>query len=260
MQRFLKWYKQSRKNKVIVFSIIFIVALLYSFLHRPLGLIAWNAFDFAGESQQIKAIVPYIDNEKRFLESYTQHNIADRFHKSQKEIFRYIDDFEIDLLASSFVGLAEWYIQSFLSKSNIYVDYFNLHIVRQAYHKNAYTQENINMFIEFLDKNQKVSFFIDNLALKDDEFESYVAQHSLIQLMLTVHIVYFFTQEQICALPDRGKISNVLMRFYDAYQKMKSANKTYKMAKDRQGDTFDSNMQMLLNLHNTIKDKLNECE
>lgn len=51
MQRFLKWFQQSRKNKAIVFSIIFIMALLYSFLHRPLGLIAWNEFDFAGESQ-----------------------------------------------------------------------------------------------------------------------------------------------------------------------------------------------------------------
>lgn len=149
MQRFLKWLQQSRKNKAIVFSIIFIMALLYSFLHRPLGLIAWNEFDFAGESQQIKAITSYIDNEKRFLESYTQHNIADRFYKSQKEIFRYIDDFEIDLLASSFVGLAEWYIQSFLSKSNVYVDYFNLHIVHQAYHKNAYTPENINIYRVF---------------------------------------------------------------------------------------------------------------
>lgn len=98
------------------------------------------------------------------------------------------------------------------------------------------------------------------MALKDDEFESYVAQHSIIQLMLTAHIVYFFTQEQICALPDKEKISNALMRFYDAYQKMKSGNETYKMAKDRQGDTFDSNLQMLFNLHNTIKDKLNECE
>ena len=61
-------------------------------------------------------------------------------------------------------------------------------------------------------------------------------------------------------LPDKEKISNVLMQFFDLYQKLQGENKTYKIGKERQGDTFDKNLKGLLNLHNIIKDKLNECQ
>lgn len=260
MKSFLQWYHKSTRNKVILFSIIFILALGYSFLHRPLGLIMWYQFSFAEENKQIKLAISYVSDEKEFLESYKQYDIADKFHKSQKELFKYIDDFEIDLLASSFVGLSEWYLQAFLSKSKTYSEYFNLYIAYQEYHKNAYTTEIINMFMEFLDKNQKISFFINRLALKDEEFENYMVQQRFIQLQFMFSIIYFFTQEQVCALPNKEKISNALMQFYDAYQKLQGENKTYKTAKERQGDTFDENLQGLLNLHNLIKEKLNECK
>lgn len=260
MQRFLQWYHKSTRNKVILFSVIFIFALGYSFLHRPLGLIMWYQWSFVEENKQIKLAISYVSDEKEFLESYKQYNITDKLHKSQKELFKYIDDFEIDLLASSFVGLSEWYLQSFLSKSKTYSEYFNLYIVHQEYHKNAYTTEIINMFMEFLDKNQKISFFINRLALKDEEFENYMVQQRFIQLQFMFSIIYFFTQEQVCALPNKEKISNALMQFYDAYQKLQGENKTYKTAKERQGDTFDENLQGLLNLHNLIKEKLNECQ
>lgn len=45
-------------------------------------------------------LLSYVSDEKEFLESYKQYDITDKLHKSQKELFRYIDDFEIDLLAS----------------------------------------------------------------------------------------------------------------------------------------------------------------
>lgn len=260
MQKILQWYKKSIKNKIIVFSVIFILAFGYSFLHRPLGLIMWHHFSFAEEYKQIKTAISYVDNEKKFLETYKQYNITNKFHKSQKEIFKYIDDFEIDLLVSSFMGLSEWYLQVFLSKSKTYSGYFNIYMAYQEYHKNAYIKENINMLMEFLDKNQKISFFIDRLAFKDEEFENYMFQQSFIQLQFLLPIIYFFTQEQVCALPDKEKISNVLIQFYDAYQKLQGDNKTYKIAKDRQGDVFEKNLQGLFNLHNMIKEKLNECQ
>ena len=260
MQKFLQWYHKSTRNKVILFSIIFTIALGYSFLHRPLGLIMWYHLNFIEEKEQVEMTRIHMDNKEKFLDLYRQYDITHNFRKSQKELFKYIDDFEIDLLASSFMGLSEWYLQSFLSKSRIYVEYFNIYIGYQEYHENTYMPENINMFMEFLDKNQKISFFIDRLALKDEEFERYMFQHRFIQLQFMFGIIYFFTQEQVCALPNKEKISNALMQFYDAYQKLQGENKTYKTAKERQGDALDENLQGLLNLHNIIKDKLNECQ
>lgn len=260
MQRFLQWYHKSTRNKVIIFSIIFTLALGYSFLHRPLGLIMWYHLNFIEEKEQVETTRIHIDNKEKFLDLYRQYDITHNFRKSQKELFKYIDDFEIDLLASSFMGLSEWYLQSFLSKSRIYVEYFNIYIGYQEYHENTYTPENTNMFMEFLDKNQKISFFIDRLALKDEDFERYMFQQNAILIMFIFPYIYFLSGEQVCALPNKEKISNVLMQFFDVYQKLQGENKTYKIGKERQGDTFDKNLQGLLNLHNLIKDKLNECQ
>ncbi|CAM2740875.1 hypothetical protein [Helicobacter hepaticus] len=182
------------------------------------------------------------------------------FLKDKKSFLDILIIFEIDLLASSFVGLSEWYLQAFLSKSRIYVEYFNIYIGYQEYYESTYAPENINMFMEFLDKNQKISFFINKLALKNEEFERYIVQQSMIQLLFVFPAIYFLSQEQVCALPDKEKISNVLMQFFDLYQKLQGENKTYKIGKERQGDTFDKNLKGLLNLHNIIKDKLNECQ
>lgn len=211
MQRFLQWYHKSTRNKIILFSVIFILALGYSFLHRPLGLIMWYHLNFIEEKEQVETTRIYMDNKEKFLDLYRQYDIAHNFRKTQKEFFRYIDDFEIDLLASSFVGLSEWYLQSFLSKSRIYVEYFNIYIGYQEYYESTYVPENINMFMEFLDKNQKISFFINKLALKNEEFERYIVQQSMIQLLFVFPAIYFLSQEQVCALPDKEKISNVLM-------------------------------------------------
>lgn len=242
MQKFLQWYHKSTRNKVILFSIIFTIALGYSFLHRPLGLIMWYRFSFAEENKQIKVAINYVSDEKEFLESYKQYDIAGKLHKSQKELFKYIDDFEIDLLASSFVGLSEWYLQSFLSKSETHSEYFNLYIAYQEYHKNTYMPENINMFMEFLDKNQKISFFIDRLALKDEDFERYMFQQNAILIMFIFPYIYFLSGEQVCALPNKESILKNLTNFYE------STN-----IKENEKKNFDT-MQSL------IKDKLNECQ
>lgn len=171
----------------------------------------WYHLNFIEEKEQVETTRIYMDNKEKFLDLYRQYDIAHNFRKTQKEFFRYIDDFEIDLLASSFVGLSEWYLQSFLSKSRIYVEYFNIYIGYQEYYESTYVPENINMFMEFLDKNQKISFFINKLALKNEEFERYIVQQSMIQLLFVFPAIYFLSQEQVCALPDKEKISNVLM-------------------------------------------------
>lgn len=57
MQKFLSWYKKSTKNKIIIFSVIFIISLAYSFLHRPLGLIMWDWFQRKTTEQTLNLII-----------------------------------------------------------------------------------------------------------------------------------------------------------------------------------------------------------
>lgn len=242
MQKLLQWYHKSTRNKVIIFSIIFTLALSYSFLHRPLGLIMWYHLNFIEEKEQVEMTRIHMDNKEKFLDLYRQYDITHNFRKSQKELFKYIDDFEIDLLASSFMGLSEWYLQSFLSKSRIYVEYFNIYIGYQEYHENTYTPENTNMFMEFLDKNQKISFFIDRLALKDEDFERYMFQQNAILIMFIFPYIYFLSGEQVCALPNKESILKNLTNFYE------STN-----IKENEKKNFDT-------MQNLIKDKLNECQ
>ncbi len=240
MKKFLQWYHKNIRNKVIIFSIIFTLALGYSFLHRPLGLIMWYHLNFIGEKEQVETTRIHMNNKEKFLDLYRQYDIAHNFRKEQKELFRYIDDFEIDLLASSFMGLSEWYLQSFLSKSRIYVEYFNIYIGYQEYHENTYTPENINMFMEFLNKNQKISFFINRLALKDEEFERYMFQQNAILMISIFPYIYLLSEEQVCALPDKESILKNLTNFYE------SAN-----IEENEKKNFDT-------LQNRTKNKLNQ--
>lgn len=84
------------------------------------------------------------------------------FLKDKKSFLDILIIFEIDLLASSFVGLSEWYLQAFLSKSRIYVEYFNIYIGYQEYYESTYAPENINMFMEFWIKIKKYLFLLTN--------------------------------------------------------------------------------------------------
>ncbi len=69
MQRFLQWYNKSTRNKIILFSVIFILALGYSFLHRPLGLIMWYQWSYPKEFEQMEANLRQVSSdEDKFLE------------------------------------------------------------------------------------------------------------------------------------------------------------------------------------------------
>ncbi|OBV29739.1 hypothetical protein BKN38_01245 [Helicobacter sp. CLO-3] len=199
-------------------------------------------------------------NEEKFLESYKQYNITDKFYKNQKELFRYIDDFEIDLLASSFVGLSEWYLQSFLSKSKNYIFYFGLYITYQKYYDNTYTPENTAMFMEFLNKNEKISFFIDKLELNDEEFARYAIQQNILKIVFIFPYISFLSQEQVCALPDREKILENLEQSNAVLQKeLKNGNMIYEEMKQK-SEGLESNIQGIFDMYNKTKDKLNECK
>ncbi len=131
MKTFYLWFAKSAKNKIIIFSIIFLLSFCYVFLHRPLGLIAWYHTQSDSEISQIKEVQSVIYDESKFLEIYKQHDIANRLFATQKEFYKYIDDFEIDLLTSSFLGLADSYLDAFFRKDRVYVFSYGLYITRQ---------------------------------------------------------------------------------------------------------------------------------
>lgn len=256
MQRFLKWYKQSRKNKVIVFSIIFIVALLYSFLHRPLGLIAWNAFQYKTTKASLNAIIyaanniSVDDNEERFLNLYSHHNIPQEKALISQDIWRYIDELEIDFLTATFLGLEELYLQSFLNKAKIYMlDYMLIDAFDKIYHNSSYTKREVMLYQEFLNVFEKVFFFIAKLAKSNDIYQRYVFQVAGLNAGY-IWLMSNFSKEQICSL-DKAFF---LRKIQETQQIFDEINfNTWKDINPKDIDTAKGAMQ-------TLKDKLNECE
>lgn len=206
MKKFLSWYKQSTKHKIIFFSIIFIISLAYSFLHRPLGLIMWDWSQRKATEQALNAIIlaatniSIDDNEKRFLKLYADNNISQEKDLIAKDVLHYIDNLEIDLLASSIVGLDELYLQAFLQKAKVYtLEYVLVDIFDKIYHNTPYTQEEITFYQKFLKALDKPFYFITRLAHRDSEYERYAIQLALMQISY-IYFIDNFTQEQICSL------------------------------------------------------------
>lgn len=250
MQRFLKWYKQSRKNKVIVFSIIFIVALLYSFLHRPLGLIVWYQWSYSKEYKQMEADLYKVQsNEKEFFELYhnfyEKENIAEKSKKIEKELLKYIDWLEIDLLASSFVGLSELYMKSLASKIGIYTNDLEWKLAYSIFKPYSLTSEQTQSYYNFLKAYNKFLFFVNRL---DDEFIVAKLHSNLVVFKLIGHLL-LLTEER-CFMKD--DILDIVQKSYDELKRIDSG-------------VFKSNLSTsFLNaaryVYDTTKDKLNECE
>ncbi|WP_334085301.1 hypothetical protein [Helicobacter typhlonius] len=86
MQRFLQWYHKSTRNKIILFSVIFILALGYLFLHRPLGLIMWYHLNFIEEKEQV------VSYEKcgSFKHHYTKYAITANVYIINQDTFKHL--------------------------------------------------------------------------------------------------------------------------------------------------------------------------
>ena len=166
MQKFLQWYNKSTRNKIILFSVIFILALGYSFLHRPLGLIMWYQWSYSKEFEQMEANLYQVNSdEDKFLELYhnfyEKQNIDKRSKEIEKELLHYIDNLEIDLLASSFVGLSEWYLLAFVSKANIYASDLEWKTAYFIFKPYRLTKEQVQSYYDFLKAYNKVLFFCE---------------------------------------------------------------------------------------------------
>ena len=258
MKTFYLWFAKNAKNKIIVFSIIFLLSFCYVFLHRPLGLIAWYYAQSDSEISQIKEVQDIAHNESKFLEFYTQYDITNYLFATQKELYKYIDFFEIDLLASSFLGLTDSYLDAFFRKNRVYVFSYSLYIARQYSDKNTYTIENTNALLYFIDKNQKISFFVDRLAKQDDEFEKYVMLQNLFQAMFILSYIHFLSQEQVCAL-QKEKILGGLARIDDIYRKMKSVIEIDEMTSGENLGKYSNSIQGVYESSKEVKERFNEC-
>lgn len=261
MQKILQWYRQSTRNKIIVFSVIFIFALGYSFLHRPLGLIVWDRFQRQGVEISLNAIIfaakniSINDNEEKFLNLYSHHNISQEKALFSKDILYDIDNLEIDLLTTTFFGLDELYLQSFLHKAKIYMlDYMLIDSFNKIYHDSSYAQEEIIFYQEFLNAFDKVFFFITKLAHKNHIYERYAIQVAVMRLGY-IWFASNFEQEQICSL---DKIL-FLERIQEAEQIFNTID--FNMWKDI--ETININAfelkDAIQTIKNVFKEKINEC-
>lgn len=167
-KKFFEWFRKNTKNKIIVFSIVFIFALGYSFLHRPLGLIMWYQWSYLKEYEQMETKLYQVKfNEKEFLKLYhnfyEKENIDKKSKKIEQELLKYIDDFEIDLLASSFIGLSDLYLESFVAKLNIYVNDLEWKMAYSIFKPYHLTKEQVQSYYDFLKSYKKILFFINRL-------------------------------------------------------------------------------------------------
>ena len=167
---FFEWFKKNTKNKIIAFSVIFIFALGYSFLHRPLGLIMWYQWSYLKEYEQMETKLYQVQsNKKEFLKLYhnfyEKENIDKKSKKIEQELLKYIDDFEIDLLTSSFIGLSDLYLESFVAKLNIYVNDLEWKMAYSIFEHYRLTKEQSQSYYNFLKNYNKFLFFINRLDI-----------------------------------------------------------------------------------------------
>lgn len=249
MQRFLQWYNKSTRNKIILFSVIFILALGYSFLHRPLGLIMWYHLNFIEEKEQVEMTRIHMDNKEKFLDLYRQYDIAHNFRKTQKEFFRYIDDFEIDLLASSFVGLSEWYLLAFVSKANIYASDLEWKTAYFIFKPYRLTKEQVQSYYDFLKAYNKVLFFVNRLD-KNSHNANLITAKLYGNFFVFKFIGHFLPlTEEKCFMKD--DILDIMQKSYIGLQQISNIKNYYvEKALDIAQNIYDD----------AAKDKLNECQ
>ena len=257
MQRFLKWYKQSRKNKVIVFSIIFIVALLYSFLHRPLGLmifwISTHYGDSYNEMQRLDKIHSNIINKDIFIQLSDEYNLSTKVAKHRKEFLNYTDKFTTDILVANSLGLEEWYYQPLLIKAKIYALEEGYYALYKAHKGTPITQDDIQSILYFFKSFDTLIFFFNEISLQDAAYKRYMLQANMIQFM--------FIMPQISLLAD---LENTLCLVIDTkarnelLQRMSDINDSLSQYFGELEIYFDKNTA--IDTINKAKDKLNECE
>ena len=252
MKNFLQWHKQSTKNKIIIFSVVFILALCYSFLHRPLGLIMWDRLYYQKEFKLIRADLNEVfDDREKFFKLYhnfyEKENIDEKSKETKKELLHYIDNLEIDLLITTFFGLDELYLQAFTRKIDIYagiLEWSYIYFISN-YFKDSYllTKAQTNDYLSFLQSSDKVLFFVNRL---NNDFAKLSINSNIIRI---IEVLSKMRNKEICENKD-----NLLKLLNQA----NTALQTYKNTESSKN--IEGFYDFIQEITNKTKDNFNECK
>lgn len=264
MGKLLQWYHKSTRNKIILFSIIFILALGYSFLHRPLGLIMWYQWSYEKEFEQMETNLYEVwNNEEEFFELY--HNFYEKEHideknkKIGKELLHYIDKLEIDLLATTFFGLEDLYLLAFVSKVMIYSNDLEWKFAYAIFKPYTLSKEQFQSYYDFFKAYNKVLFFVNGL---DNDIHraslmsaKWYANFSVLK-SIGIALPFLATIEERCSVKD--DILDIMQKSYNEMQQIN--NVVTEANKNKKVDFFEKVLGFAQRSYDEVKESLNECQ
>lgn len=192
-------------------------------------------------------------DEDKFLELYhnfyEKQNIDKRSKEIEKELLHYIDNLEIDLLASSFVGLSEWYLLAFVSKANIYASDLEWKTAYFIFKPYRLTKEQVQSYYDFLKAYNKVLFFVNRLD-KNSHNANLITAKLYGNFFMFKFIGHFLPlTEEKCFMKD--DILDIMQKSYIGLQQISNIKNYYvEKALDIAQNIYDD----------AAKDKLNECQ
>ncbi|TLD89547.1 hypothetical protein LS66_004355 [Helicobacter sp. MIT 03-1614] len=264
MQRFLQWYNKSTRNKIILFSVIFILALGYSFLHRPLGLIMWYQWSYPKEFEQMEANLRQVSSdEDKFLELYhnfyEKQNIDKRSKEIEKELLDYIDKLEIDLLATTFFGLEDLYLLAFVSKVMIYSNDLEWKLAYAIFKSYRLSKEQFQSYYDFFKSYNKFLFFVN--GLDNDLHRSKLISakwYANLFVLKFIGIALALTDlaEEQCSMKD--DILDIMQKSYNEMQQIN--NVVTEANKNKKVDFFEKVLGFAQHSYNDAKESFNECK
>ncbi len=264
MGKLLQWYNKSTRNKIIIFSIIFILALGYSFLHRPLGLIMWYQWSYEKEFEQMETNLRQVSSdEEKFLELYhnfyEKENIDEKNKKIGKELLHYIDKLEIDLLATTFFGLEDLYLLAFVSKVMIYSNDLEWKLAYAIFKSYRLSKEQFQSYYDFFKSYNKFLFFVNGLD-NDIHRASLISAKWYANLFVLkfIGIALALTDlaEEQCSMKD--DILGIMQKSYNEMQQIN--NVVTEANKNKKVDFFEKVLGIAQHSYNDAKEKLNECK
>ena len=264
MQRFLQWYHKSTRNKVILFSIIFILALGYSFLHRPLGLIMWYQWSYPKEFKQMETDLYEVwKNEEEFFELYhnfyEKEKIDEKNKKIGKELLDYIDNLEIDLLATTFFGLEDLYLLAFVSQVQIYVNDLDWKLACARFKSYRLSKEQFQSYYDFFKSYNKFLFFVNGLDNDIHRANLITAKwYANFYVLKSIGIALPFLIDSIeeqCSMKD--DILDILQKCYSELQEI---NNVVTKANKGKIDYLETRLGFAQRSYDEVKEQLNECK
>ncbi|RDU58769.1 hypothetical protein CQA44_12120, partial [Helicobacter sp. MIT 14-3879] len=128
----------------------------------------WYQWSYEKELEQMETnLYRVYSDEDKFLELYhnfyEKENIDKRSKKIEKELLHYIDNLEIDLLATTLFGLEDLYLMAFVAKAHIYTNDLDWKLAYARFKSYRLSKEQFQSYYDFLKSYNKFLFFVNGL-------------------------------------------------------------------------------------------------